>query len=49
MFYVNLRISPDSGELATLVLGTRIILNDFLSEKVFDTKFFREIIFINGS
>lgn len=40
MFYANLKIFEDSGELETLVLGTRIILNNFLFEKVFDTKFF---------
>lgn len=48
MFYVNLHMSPDSGELETLVLGTRIILNDFIFEKIFDRKFFGAITFMTG-
>lgn len=49
IFYANLRISPDSGELETLVIGTRITLNDFLFEKMFDTKFSGAIPLMNGS
>lgn len=48
MFYVNLRLSQDSGELETLILGTRIITNDFLFVNVFDTKFFGVIPFMSG-
>lgn len=48
MFYMNLHLSPNSGELKTLILGPRIILNTFLFEKVFDTKFSRAIPFMNG-
>ncbi|KAF3654108.1 hypothetical protein FXO37_16663 [Capsicum annuum] len=47
MFFSNLHPSPDSGELGTLVLGTRIVLNDFLFEKLFDTKFSDVIPFMN--
>lgn len=35
LFYVNLCFSKDSGELETLALGTGIVLNYFLSDKVF--------------
>lgn len=49
IFYANLRPSKDSSEFETLVLGTRINLNDFLFEKVFDTKFSRAILYMNGS
>lgn len=49
MFYSNLHLSPHSGDLETFVLGTRIILNEFLFEKVLDTKFSRVIPFINDS
>lgn len=48
MFYANLRVSKDSGELETLVLGKRIILNDSLFEKVFKTKFSGDIPFMTG-
>ncbi|KAF3656928.1 hypothetical protein FXO37_15221 [Capsicum annuum] len=44
MFYLNLCLSPASGELETLVLGTRIILNDFLFENAFDTNFYVEVV-----
>lgn len=49
MIYDNLYYSQDGGELKTLVLDTRIILIDFLFEKVFDTKFSGEISFMNGT
>ncbi|KAH0746129.1 hypothetical protein KY285_007786 [Solanum tuberosum] len=47
LFYVNLRISSDSGELETLVLGNRIIVNDLLFEDVFGTKFSSVISYMN--
>lgn len=49
MFFTNLCLSPNSAELETLVLGTRIVLNDFLFDKVFDTKFSGVNFFMNGS
>lgn len=49
IFYKNLCISLDSGELETLVMGTRIILNDFLFEKVFNIKFSDAISYMTGS
>lgn len=49
MSYANLRLSPDSGKLETLVVETRITLNDFLFEKVFNTKFSGVIPFMNGT
>ncbi|KAF3645397.1 hypothetical protein FXO38_19658 [Capsicum annuum] len=48
-FFAYLCHSPDSGELETLVLGTRIILNDFLFEKVFAVKFSSIVHFRNES
>ncbi|KAH0669987.1 hypothetical protein KY285_024140 [Solanum tuberosum] len=47
LFYANLRVSSDSGELETLVLGTRIIVNDLLFEDLFGTKFFGVIPYMN--
>lgn len=47
MFYTYLKISKNSGELETLVLGTRIILNDFLFEEVFDINFSGMVPFMN--
>lgn len=35
-FYVNLHFSKDSRELETLVLGTRIMLTNYLFDEVFD-------------
>ncbi|KAF3676021.1 Glutaminyl-peptide cyclotransferase [Capsicum annuum] len=49
MFYANLLMSPDNNELEALVLGTHIILNDFLFEKVFDTKFSGIFPFMNDT
>lgn len=46
IFYVNLRISQDSCEFETLVLSTRIILNDFVFEKIFDAKLSEAIPFL---
>ncbi|KAM3339073.1 putative protein isoform X1 [Capsicum galapagoense] len=47
---VNLYQLKDAHcNLETLVIGTRITLNDFLFEKVFDTKFSGAIPLMNGS
>lgn len=48
MFYANLRVSKDSGELETLVLGKQIILNDVLFEQIFETNFSGVIPFMTG-
>ncbi|KAF3639680.1 hypothetical protein FXO38_22522 [Capsicum annuum] len=45
----HLRHSPNSGELETLVLGICIIPNDYLFEKVFDTKYSGVVPFMNGT
>lgn len=49
MFYMNLRLSCDSGKLKTLMLGLRIIMNNFMFQNAFDTKFYRNICFMNGN
>jgi len=49
LFYANLHISPDSGELEILVLGNRIIINDLLFEDIFGTKFSGVIPYMNGT
>ncbi|KAG5611587.1 hypothetical protein H5410_022868, partial [Solanum commersonii] len=49
LFYANLRISSDNGELETLVLGNRLIINELLFEDVFGTKFFGVISYMNGA
>ena len=49
MFYANLHLSQENDELETLVLGTRIIVNDFLFEKVFYTNFSKAIPFMNST
>lgn len=46
LFYANLWISKDSGELETLVLENSIIVNKYLFEQVFGTKFFGVIPFM---
>lgn len=48
LFYANLRVSKDSGELETLLLGNHIILNYYLFEQVFSSKFFDAIPFMTG-
>lgn len=48
MFYANLCISKDNGELETLVLGTRIILNDILFEEIFYTNFSGVVPLMSG-
>ncbi|KAM3288473.1 hypothetical protein P3S67_021903 [Capsicum chacoense] len=48
MFYANLRVSKDSGEIETLVLGSRIVLSLYLFEKVFGTKFSGRVPYMNG-
>ncbi|KAF3642843.1 hypothetical protein FXO37_22327 [Capsicum annuum] len=49
MFDANLHKFFESGALKTLVLGTRINLNDFLSEKVFDIKLSGAIPYMTSS
>uniref|UniRef100_M1DDU3 Uncharacterized protein n=1 Tax=Solanum tuberosum TaxID=4113 RepID=M1DDU3_SOLTU len=49
LFYTNLRISPDSGELETLVLRNCIIVNELLFEDVFGTNFPGVISYMNGT
>lgn len=49
IFNSNLFLYPNSCDLETLLLGQRIILNDFLFEKVFDIMFSREIPFMIDS
>lgn len=49
MFYANLYLSPDYGKLKILMLGTIIIVNDFLFDNSFDTKFSNNIFFMNGN
>ncbi|KAG5611022.1 hypothetical protein H5410_022303 [Solanum commersonii] len=39
LFHASLRISTNSGEAETLVMGYRIIINELLFEDVFGTKF----------
>lgn len=45
----QLHLSPNCGELQTFILGPRLLLIDFLFEKVFDTKFLWIIPFLNSS
>ncbi|KAH0705850.1 hypothetical protein KY285_010379 [Solanum tuberosum] len=47
LFYTNLHISSDSGELETLVLGNHIIVNGLLFEDVSGTKFSGVIPYMN--
>ena len=46
LLYVNLRISPNSGELELFVLAKRFIINENLFKDVFGTKFSRVISYI---
>ncbi|KAH0686089.1 hypothetical protein KY284_016642 [Solanum tuberosum] len=48
LFYANLCISPYSGEMETLVIGSRIIINELLFEDVFGAKFFGVVPYMNG-
>lgn len=48
MFYSNLRVSKDSGELETLALGNRIILNNVLFLQILRTKLCVVILFMTG-
>lgn len=48
MFYANLHISRERGELETLVLDPRIILNDFLFEKVYEIDSSVGLPYMNG-
>ncbi|KAG5595789.1 hypothetical protein H5410_037021 [Solanum commersonii] len=49
LFYANLRVSADSGEWETLVLGNRIVLNDSLFKDVFGSDFSGDIPFMHGN
>ncbi|KAG5596210.1 hypothetical protein H5410_037442 [Solanum commersonii] len=40
LLYANLRVSSNSGELETFVLGNQLIINELLFEDVFGTNFF---------
>lgn len=44
---MNLCVSPDCGELETLVLGSQIVVNDRLLEDVLGTKFSGDIPYMN--
>lgn len=48
LFYANLYFSKDCGELKTLVLGSRIQLNDFLFNKVFGIDSIGGILYFNS-
>ncbi|KAH0684738.1 hypothetical protein KY290_021790 [Solanum tuberosum] len=49
LFYANLYVSNDSGELETLVMGSCIIVNELLFENVIGTKFFGVIPYMNDT
>lgn len=49
MFYVNFYLSPNSGELETLVIGMRIIVNNFLFKNAFDTMLSGNISLMNSN
>lgn len=49
MFYANLQLFQDSGKFETFLLGTRIVLNNFLFENVLDTKFSSVVPFMNNN
>ncbi|KAH0650272.1 hypothetical protein KY284_030184 [Solanum tuberosum] len=49
LFYANLRVSADSGEWETLMLGNRIVLNDSLFKDVFGFDFSDDIPFMHGN
>lgn len=49
LFCANLRISADSGEWETFVLGNCINLNDSLFKDVFGSDFSGDIPFMNGN
>ncbi|KAG5592572.1 hypothetical protein H5410_043086 [Solanum commersonii] len=48
LFYANLRVSEDSGDLETLVLGNRIVINDSMFKDVFGSEFFDDVPYMNG-
>lgn len=48
MFTANLRFSKDSENLETLVLGNRIIVNEYLFKDVFGYEFSSVILYMNG-
>ncbi|KAG5599148.1 hypothetical protein H5410_030518 [Solanum commersonii] len=47
LFYANLCISPDNGEMETLVMGS-IIINELLCEDVFGAKLFSVVPYMKG-
>uniref|UniRef100_M1DKN7 Uncharacterized protein n=1 Tax=Solanum tuberosum TaxID=4113 RepID=M1DKN7_SOLTU len=47
LFYANLCVSNDNGELEALIMGSHIIVNDLLFEDVFGTKFSGVISYMN--
>lgn len=49
IFYEKIFLSLYSGVLETLVLGTKLIFNNFLFEKVLTPIFFGVIPFMNSS
>ncbi|KAG5608959.1 hypothetical protein H5410_020240 [Solanum commersonii] len=48
LFYANLRVSEDSGDLETLVLGNGIVINDSMFKDVFGSEFFDDVPYMNG-
>lgn len=48
MFNANLRFFKDSENLETLVLGNRIIVNEYLFKDVFGSEFSSDILYMNG-
>ncbi|KAG5571104.1 hypothetical protein H5410_060870 [Solanum commersonii] len=49
LFYTNLRVSSDNGELETFAMGNHIIVNEWLFKDIFGTKFFGVIPYMNGT
>lgn len=48
MFNANLHFFKDSENLETLVLGNRIIVNEYLFKDVFGSEFSSDILYMNG-
>lgn len=48
LYYASFEVSQKNGELETLMLGIRIVLNNFLFEKVFETDSSRDIPCMNS-
>lgn len=49
LFYANLRLSPNNGNWETLVLGNRIVLNEFFFKDFFGAEFSGDIPFMHGN